>query len=258
MRCIRDAAYDNDVNIGVDGLKRDSKFLYGQAKWVKAGSFLKVLADSLPSFVKRPPKDESLEAIRDFFEEIYNGTPDDTVVDSNLNTYGSQVFDLLDPCELSGELVLDIGSGSGSLYSAMMENNAVPFMYVGIDLSHPDLQISPTAKILNASAYDPVVDDFEPTHIVASNSLCYIKDLEKVPSLARSRTAKKLTIIEPIPGIFWNRHFDGILLYYRSPDQLSAQLHKLDWHQCAIKVFYLLKLGPIKVWPLCYVATYGR
>lgn len=229
-----------------------------RASWVRFFPFVRVLLDSIPSFFSEPPSSESIPQIKLFFRDIYDGAPDETVVDSNLNEYAEQIFRVIDKEEFENASVLDIGCGSGALYQVLRDGGAALKRYLGIDVSHPNRILSKSAKIVNQSAYE--IDDLElePTHVLASNSFCYIESLERVYAIGSNGSAKSLVIVEPVPGIFWNRHFDGILLFYRSANDLSSQLQEHQWQLKRVTTFYLIHFRAIRIWPLCYAVHYVR
>lgn len=206
--------------------------------------------------MRAPPGNYSQEAIRDFFRKHRAAEPDPFVFDGALDGYCQQIIPIL-PASIANQY-LDLGCGDARLYE-FLTKRSIPFhKYIGVDFaldselmcSRPDFQLV-DAKMQDRALVDLLASD---THLIFINSICYQERLDEIPVLSQAAKCcgNSLIILEPFPGLFWDRHFSGIKPNYRNPCELKMEMISMGWRPQKEAIFYLLKIGSKWIWPLTY------
>jgi SAM-dependent methyltransferase len=225
-----------------------------QARWL--GSWSRVarqLLVSLRSHITYKFADQKEGAAERYFRSIYSGTRyDDLLFDGKDWAYYQKLTKIINMDMFGEAQIIDVGCGNGSLYRWLQRDNRSPRMYSGIDIAHPDVEVDASASIHCADVltvdFGNIVDSRAVLALV--NSLCYLDDERFSHLLHQSNYISELIVVEPVPGIFWDAHFDGAMLYYRHPETLLARLTETGWIPQAVAVDYLVALGSIKMVPL--------
>lgn len=198
----------------------------------------------------------SREIVKAFFDRHRGEQPDPLVFDGSRTGYYDQLLFVMP--QKPASRYIDLGCGSGGLY-AFLRARSIPFeQYIGVDFApvpgesvrHPDSTIC-NLSIQSEGLLEYLVPS---THLVLINSICYQEQLADIPVLKASSRYQDaaLLVVEPYPGLFWDRQFDGIRPKYRYPNQLITELSMLGWTPSVSTTFYLIKIGPLCLWPLTY------
>lgn len=231
-----------------------------KAAWVRPLPFVQQICESLLALMRVAPKNYSQEAIRNFFQNHREKEPDPFVFDGSTDGYCQQIIPIL-PDSMANQY-MDLGCGSAKLYD-FLNSRLIPFRkYVGVDFAPTSSQsiYRLDFEIINTTIQDESIVELAlpGTHLVFINSICYQDRLDKILLLqhaARSRE-NSLIIVEPFPGIFWDKHFSGIRPKYRSMPELIGELENMGWRLQKQAIFYLFKLGPLWIWPLTYAVSF--
>ena len=169
-------------------------------------------------------------AAKDFFREIYNGKTDPYLFDGKSQQYLHQVLNVVELNALNRLRVIDIGSGNGVLYHWLVQNCVKLQSYLGIDFAHRSESIDSVAQILNADVINLGSRDLHNADIcVLVNCACYLDSDRLNHLLSNLPVGCQIIIIDPIPGLFWDAHFDGVKLFYLSYKKMSDLLYRNDF-----------------------------
>lgn len=222
--------------------------------------FFKQLKIGLLSHIFGPKKDEIVVEIKTFFKSHYND-PDPLVFDGNSGGFLSQLDEFcIDICANINNRIIDLGCGTGSLFNYLKKKKLTISSYAGIDFAIPKRKISKDAVIYNFDLKDPYSIFLlkQESIIFAVNTMCYFDKLSDIHILKAAGKEKNnfLYIVEPWPGIFWDRHFNGIWPAYRPPSLLVNELSKIGWKPIKLLKFHLLKILGIFLFPLSYAISF--
>ena len=87
---------------------------------------------------------------------------------------------------------------------------------------------------------------------IAINIFVYLSTKEIDSFLSKINRDTRLIVIEPTPGIFWDKHFEGVKLYYRKLNTLIEETniekstltsHSTDYGISIFNKFYLFPLS---------------
>lgn len=210
--------------------------------------------------MRMPPDNHSQEAIRAFFREHRANQPDPLVFDGALDGYCQQIIPIL-PASAANQY-LDLGCGDAGLYE-FLRRRSIPFRnYIGVDFAVGSAVACGRSdfQIIDARIQDKALEKLvlPGTHLVFINSICYQENLDEIPVLSHAarHCGNSLIVLEPFPGLFWDKHFSGVQPRYRAPFDLIVQLESMGWRPQKEAVFYLFKMGSTWVWPLTYGVSF--
>ena len=199
--------------------------------------------------------------IQIFFKNHYAIKADPLIFDGNSNGYLSQLYPFIKNMD-SIENIIDLGCGEGSLYHFLKKMKINFSKYIGIDFAIPDTLLGSDATIQEADFTNKKTVRFltSKSILFAVNTFCYINKIAKIPILdqAKEKSAGQLLVLEPWPGWFWDRHFEGIWPNYRSPQELNANLSEIGWEPINQINFYYSCLFGVYVMPLSYAMAFKK
>ncbi|MFH2065652.1 MAG: hypothetical protein ABIK15_10685 [Pseudomonadota bacterium] len=232
------------------------------AEWVKVHPFFwkQMLVGTL-SFIIPGEKSLNTNSTKDFFINHYFHQQDPYVFDGSSDKYFNQLQPAINDINSFGNII-DLGCGKFKLLTFLKKNSFKYESYIGFDFACPEEAISEKEKTYRLdfrSEKCQYVTKNEST-VFAINTFCYIKNIKDIYLLnkANKLIAKRLIVLEPWPGLFWDRHFDGIWPTYRKPDLLAKNLAEIGWHREGQYNYYLFKICGKYLIPMSYVATFKR
>lgn len=228
--------------------------------WVQLNPFLRQLFESAANYFRRGGGSLSRESVKAFFDRHRGDQPDPLVFDGSRSGYYDQLLQVMP--QQSAVRYIDLGCGTGGL-CAFLRARSISFeTYIGVDFSPivGELFHGDDAIIRNASLDgEDLLEYLVPaTHVVMINSICYQDTILEIPILRAASRCKDaaLLVVEPYPGLFWDTQFEGIRPRYRYPDQLMREASTLGWIPSRLVIFYLIKIGPLFLWPLAYSLSF--
>lgn len=231
-----------------------------RATWVQPVPFLRQLCESIVNYFRGGRASLSRDVVKAFFDRHRGDQPDPLVFDGSRSGYYDQL--LLVMPQKPAVRYIDLGCGSGGLFAFLRARGILFEKYIGVDFSPtPGQPVSrPDSTIRNASIeQEELLKDLVPgTHIIMINSVCYLESVFNLPILQAAAHCQDaaLLVVEPYPGIFWDRQFEGIRPRYRHPDQLVREASTLGWVPSHFVIFYLIGIGPLFLWPLAYSLSF--
>ena len=225
------------------------------ATWLGSKSrILRQLIVSLWSFITLPFMRPRLDATQLYFKKIYSGYNDDLLFDGKDYRYLHQIECVYNIDNLTARKVLDFGAGDGVLYRWLCSCNTIPKEYKGLDFANTNRNLGKNSSLINVniSEYEFEEDSLESTTSFMINVLCYINDKSFRNIIGASKTGQEFVIIDPVPGIFWDAHFDGIKLFYRKPSKVFRVLGESGWEIHNISFDYGVKIFNKHLFPLSY------
>ena len=223
------------------------------ANWLGTPSrVVKQLIVSIWSYLTYPISNFRQNATKLFFCNLYKGKADPLIFDGKNYRYFEQIDMVYDIKNLTQKSVLDLGCGNGSLLLWLTTKQISLKEYIGIDFAHIDSKLSNNAKIIQKDIADIQINETNANIIFAVNVLCYINDATLSSIFESTKERTELIIIEPIPSIFWDAHFDGIKLYYRNSHKLISLLASKGWHVKCTAIDFGFKFFDNYLFPLSY------
>lgn len=207
---------------------------------------------SMLSFTSLPFAKFEEDAAKKYFTKIYNGHFDPLLFDGKKGKYLEQIDLVLKLDEIKNKTILDIGCGNGIIYKWLSDKNTSIDNYIGFDFAHQDLTIGENARILNTDIINVDFSKYKESNLYfLVNSMCYLND-EKISHILRGvNKDDELIIVDPIPCLFWDAHFDGVKIFYRTPNKVIEMLLSFGFsvsqfstdYQIKIKNKYFVKLS---------------
>lgn len=199
--------------------------------------------------------------IQTFFKNHYSCQADPLIFDGNSDGYLLQLFPLIKEIDFI-ENIIDLGCGEAALYYFCKKRKIKFSKYIGIDFAIPDKIIDHDASIHHADFTDntTVRHLTSQSILFAINTFCYINKIAEIQALdtTKDNSVAQLLVLEPWPGIFWDRHFDGIWPNYRTPQELRESLFEIGWEPISQINFYYSCLFGVYVMPLSYAMTFKK
>lgn len=199
--------------------------------------------------------------IQFFFKNHYGNKADPLIFDGNSSEYLSQLYPFIKNID-SIENIIDLGCGEGALYHFLKKMKIGFSKYIGIDFAIPKTLLGSDATIQEADFTNKETVHFltSKSILIAVNTFCYINKITEIPIIRSSneKNADQLLVLEPWPGWFWDRHFDGIWPNYRSPQELSRNLSEIGWEPINQINFYYFCLFGVYVMPLSYAMAFKK
>lgn len=190
-------------------------------------------------------------AAKEYFTQIYSVKDDPLLFDGKDEGYLQKIVSVMEIQKLTKKRVLDIGCGNGNLFQFLESKGARPLDYIGIDFAHPSVDLAENANITKIAVREyEIKSSCNPTTIFIINTLCYLDDSVTKSILESTHGNFEIVIIEPIPSIFWDSHFDGVRLYYRNPNDVVKMLIKANWAIKAVSIDYGIRVLDKHLFPL--------
>jgi len=222
------------------------------ANWLGSPTrVIRQLIVSCWSYLSLPISKFHNNAAQHYFTNLYKGKPDPLIFDGKDNRYFEQIEMVYDINNLAEKKVLDLGCGNGSLFFWLMAKKIVLQEYIGIDFAHPASNLGNNACITQRDIRDIQLNKTNANTVFAINVLCYMSD-ELIDSVFQPlKKNSELIIIEPVPSLFWDAHFEGVKLFYRDNHKLKKILESKGWqvknaatdYGCKFKGAYFLPLS---------------
>jgi len=219
-----------------------------KAQWIGSRErFIKQIKVSIISYFKRPFVQEKKEAVKDFWTREYNNPKDELIFDGSNQAYLNKLIPILNQIDKkNGYHVIDLCAGNGNLYCWIKKEELLNIeKYIGIDFAIEPQKIDDNSKLIkfditDADAYTGI--EFENSIAFVTNGFCYCTDDAIKNALKNISCTKYIIILEPLPGIFWDACFEGIILRYRNKKKWK-QLLKLYGFELEFQVTdYLLRV----------------
>lgn len=229
---------------------------YRIAKWTGSRKVvLKQFLVSIKSHLSFAAKKKHLRdsATKDYFTEIYSWREDPLLFDGKNYDYLDQIKNICNLEELNNGSILDIGCGNATLFHWLKSNNIQVEKYLGIDFAHSNEEIETNVKIVQSDINYIDKNTFnEATHIFFINVMCYLEDATVKNILSHVKSSCRIFIIEPIPNIFWDAHFEGVKLYYRTENQVKSTLLENKFKVLKLSNDYLFSIFKTPFFKLTY------
>lgn len=229
------------------------------AKWTGGVSHIVIqYVISIKSYLELPFVKERTDAVKKYWSSIYNGTKqDDYIFDGKTSCYFDDILDMINLVPRSAERrFVDLCSGNGSFVRWCKRNHVIFSEYVGIDFSIPNTKLSDNERIVNCDIQNYVPNSSE--IILMVNSLCYLSDYTLDAVLSNIKDCRDIIVIDPIPGLFWDAQFDGIILHYRKPEDIKKRLESMGFECKYHAVDYLFKIRDRYFLPLKYASLFQK
>lgn len=215
--------------------------------------YIKQLCVSSLSFLTLPFFTPTEDGVKQFFKANYYEKPDDLVFDGSNNGYYSKIELLPDFKMRENVSVIDLGSGQGSLYLWLKNIGITIKQYIGIDFAIKSRILDEHGflvndDIFNVSKYLLTSEDI----IFMCNSLCYIDDVLFIEILDCLNKGNELFILDPVPNLFWDAHFNGVKPIYRKYDYVVSLLMNHGFCIKGTVQDYLFKIGNLYISPMSY------
>lgn len=212
--------------------------------------FLRQLVAGAFSHLVRRPGGLSPPDVMAFFAKR---TVDPTVFDGRTEGFYEPLLDLI--ATYGSSVIVDLGCGDGALYEAMRQANISVEEYFGLDFAAAGGSLGPCATIITADITAPAPDAIAGKGnrtCCLVNTLCYLARVESVALLeSDAGEGDVCLLIEPYPGWFWDRSFDGIAPRYRYPAEVAKALGSLGWTVLELRT-YQASLGNFIRFPVAY------
>ncbi len=237
--------------------KKDNTFEINKslAKWPQTNPhFWKQMRTGVLSHIFGPNTKEQKLEIQTFFQSHYKQV-DQLVCDGNTNGFLSQLNEL-GLFNVKTSHILDLGCGNGSLYRYIKDIGVDIPQYTGLDFAVSGKRLDSRAIICNIDLRNSQAVNLlaNENTIFAINTFCYLESLSNIPVLKSSgrKTNNYLLVVDPWPGLFWERHFNGIWPTYRSPEKLIKEMSEIGWKPNQQVNYYLVRLFGKFFFPLSY------
>ena len=164
-----------------------------------------------------------LARVKGFFLKNRDHPERESIVDGSTHL-SSPINDRVGQLAIGIDTVVDVGCGDARLSRSEMIKDKV---YIGIDLAITGVTNSDKTFLIEK----PVSPTIDLSTLRSGRALfvlvhvyCYNADSAELTSFlsANSRSGDKLFLIEPKRSLFWERHFSGISLTFRSRNQLEG------------------------------------
>ena len=206
-------------------MENNSKIIKEKAIWV--GSPKRVVLQllvSIKSYFTFPFSKLREEAVMEYFKEIYSGKEDPLLFDGKDFGYLIRIKKVHALNSLKDSNILDFGCGNGAVFRWLETEKIKPKSYTGFDFAHESKEIQNNVKIIqydmSNDTFPEVLDKYlisrsSNIHIFFVNTLCYLQSHSFMKLIRKFPTGSKMILIEPVPGIFWDVHFQGVKPIYR-------------------------------------------
>lgn len=215
--------------------------------------FLRQLIEGAVSHVA--PKGGSLDTARTkaFFEDRYR-VGDPTVFDGGTEGYHDPLLDLLE--RWGTDVIVDLGSGDGTLLRFLQDDPSFDGTYLGLDFALDGAPSGSSGRVFRGDIREtppsPIAGVQNRT-VVCVNTLCYVDQIHTVALLGPlAAVGDVCLILEPYPCWFWDRSFSKISPRYRTPDQVASALLSLGWDVCDIQCHYVFLNRFFRLFPVSY------
>lgn len=230
------------------------KVIKRKANWIKFNTLtLRQYFIGILSYITLPFATFKKGAIKVYFEKIYNGFRDDFLFDGKRGLYFEQLLFLIKDKDFKKANIIDLGSGNGALYFWLLNNGFNFDKYIGYDFAHKDFLINDTASIINIDI-TKIENDSQPPNSVyfLINVLCYLDKTQIQEVFNKLKPTSSLIIIEPVPSVFWDAHFNNVKIHYRKRDEVVYFLKEREYSVFSSSVDYLFQFKKLHFLPLCY------
>lgn len=158
--------------------------------------------------------------------------------------------------------IVDLGCGTGILCTVEYSNSKD---YLGIDLTTTDtVEVAPMSGIrfIEQSLSDPIPrEGLEgPTCYVASNTLCYLVELDADLSsvLASGESGDLFFVVEPQPSLFWEVEFQQTQVFLRTSQTLESIFKQSGWESLCGQNISLISIAAIPLFPIFYTKWFRK